>query len=143
MQMPCKLYTHVQLAARQVATEQPRAWLRFLNVVLNDMHYGFSTAFEGLETVHDIDFAAPDPNEQPIARFVRQTEERERIMLAQRQTNFLLDYSSGLLLLLRNLAQEAGEGESLSNISLGWGLDSASGCMVVCGAGKSLRKASM
>ena len=37
------------------------------------------------QAVHDIEFAAHDPNEQAIASFVRQADERSRVESVQRQ----------------------------------------------------------
>jgi hypothetical protein len=69
---------------RDVAAQRPKDWLKFFNSLLNDMHHAFSTALdglqvarllayadvcwrmlrmltlEGLEVVHDIDFAERD-----------------------------------------------------------------------------------
>ena len=125
-------------AARRLSRDSPKEWLTFFNALFNDMHYCFSSALEGIELVHAVDFAKPDENEQPIAAFIRQTEERARVDVVQRQSSFLLDYASGLLLLLQHLAHAAGEGLARQELAgrvagvLSMLVDRLAGYMCVC-----------
>eukprot|EP00960_Hanusia_phi_P027314 746756-Hanusia_phi.AAC.6 len=58
--------------------EHPMEFLRFFNLLLNDMTMSFDLALEGIESINEIETRVPDPNEQPIEAFLRRTEEFSR-----------------------------------------------------------------
>ncbi|EKX54047.1 hypothetical protein GUITHDRAFT_160790 [Guillardia theta CCMP2712] len=81
--------------------ENPMDFVRFYNSLLNDLSFCFDHAFEGIESIHQMETAVPDPNEQPIETFLRRTEEFSRREYWQSRCSALMVYGADMLMITK------------------------------------------